>query len=695
MTQKFCVACGADLTAALRARHETHDKWLADAVAAAKQYDFESAMSLLQRLIELSDHRFRVAAGNGKKAFEKVSALKEQAESGANAAIEAAAAAYEAEEYAEVVKILGSVPAILMDEESRKRLARSKAFYDEVTTLEGEMKVAIEKRDWSLAGGLVGQLIEAAPDRKDYQSMGRKISRKLLAESEKLFQAQRYQRAVDKLGAIPPSCVGDADAQLRDRITNAEWLSAQFDVEPFATPMLGRLAVRFAKEFPEDKDAQDLVKKLSQTLKQSPRPPRLHLPPWKADRVSWAGGKAGWLAFPKAIDMTDQTPMRAAAGKFNVAIGIAMQALGQGRTLDFFPPKKKKGLLGGFGRKKKPGLWAFDIGSASLKAVRAELRDDKVVITDSYYTEFEVPFCRLGHGEDMVGVLTPIIEKMKAEKDVEDVPIYANVASSKTVTRFVRLPPVSDKQAADLIQLEIENRIPIPMDELASVQHICPLYEETEHGRAAVVTAAKRRELDERYELLSLIGLEASGLQADSVALANFASVEFADLWAAVERPDEDDVEGAESEPANKKKKKPKRKKNEAPFDNSDEKTASVLLIDCGASSIKMVVTSGETYWAWTVETGGEDLTSILARSTKTTHLEAETLKKNPAAIASPALMYQPIELRLDEVRVRLERILADAKQQNSRFEIKEVWCMGGGSFAHQWLRRLAMAGGS
>lgn len=692
LTQKFCVSCGFDLVGHFQSRVAQNEERLAGAIAAAKAYDFDQSIQLLKMVASLKDHRFHEAAENAGKALVKVAAMKTSAEASATSAMAAAQKAARNADHAEVVRLLGKIPSVLLDEVSRKLVIASKAFTEEIGTLETEVRAAVEKRDWTLAGGLVGQLIDATQGKAEYQTLGERVSKKLLREAEKLFLSQRYTKAVDRLSSIPSSCHSAADDQLRERILNAQWLSAQFDAEPFATPTLGRLALRFAKEFPEDEAAQGLVQKLSQTLKQAARPSRMHLPPWKAERRAWIGGDAGLLSMPTCVAMNEQPAMRSAAGRCTVALGIGLQGLGKTRIGEFFTSKKKrKGLLGGLSRKKATGCWAVDIGSSTLKAVRMEWQDDKPVVTDSHYEEFPNPFCRTGHGKDIVAILAPIIEKLKEGKDFDDVPVYVNLPASLAITRFVRLPPVSDKQAKELMKVEIEHRIPIHSDDLVIVDHLAPRDEENEHGRAAVITAAKRSDVEARFELLEAIGLDCAGLQTDTIAIANFAAMEFANVWTVDERDATDSESG--DDPAGKKKQKIKKakKKIQSIYNNSDEKTPAVVIVDCGAQSTKVVIVSGESHWAWSIENAGEDLTTALARTTKTTHLEAEKLKRNPAEIASPHLQYQAVEQRQSELRSRLEKILRDAKSQNSRFDIVQTWCIGGGAFAHGWLRRTML----
>ena len=112
-------------------------------------------------------------------------------------------------------------------------------------------------------------------------------------------------------------------------------------------------------------------------------------------------------------------------------------------------------------------------------------------------------------------------------------------------------------------------------------------------------------------------------------------------------------------------------------------------MIDAGATATTLLLISGETHWFWTVETGGDKLTSILARSTKQTHEQAEQLKFDPAKLPSPASEFEPLEQRMDEIRSRIGKMYSDAVSQNTRFDVKQTWCTGGCCLTHQWIRRI------
>ncbi len=188
---------------------------------------------------------------------------------------------------------------------------------------------------------------------------------------------------------------------------------------------------------------------------------------------------------------------------------------------------------------------------------------------------------------------SPLVAKFLEECEIEGIPVWGNISGSHLITRFVRLPPLKDKQASALLNREIEQKIPVPLEELAVACWIQKVQGDDEtHGRAAVITATRQTVIDERLDLFSEAGLTLTGLQADNIALANFAAYEFADVLS------------------------PKRDGEEAEIlPTSDETTPAIAILDCGAATTNLIIVSRETHWSWTGESGGEDMTTALAGS--------------------------------------------------------------------------------
>ena len=477
-----------------------------------------------------------------------------------------------------------------------------------------------------------------------------------------------YEAAVVDLDAIPAVAINDHIKKLGDAAANIYWLSRQFDQEPYVSPTLGRLAVRLAKETPNDPRTKKLVQQLSQQLKQAPRAPRMHLPAWKGSAKSWLGGEVGVLGLPLTIGYEGQSEFQAFAGRFNIALGLALQGLGRSRIVqDFYV--KRKGLLS-IGRRRGKACWGLDIGSAAVKGVLLQEGEDGPSVIDTFFCEFEVPITRHRSDQDIRGTVQPVIEKFVEKLEGKDVPVWANLASSLTVNRFVRLPPVKDKEANTLLTQEIVNKVPIPIDELAVVRWIHDAKRQSVLGRPAIACTARRSLVMQRIELIESSGLKLAGLQSDAIALVNFAAHDFAELWQTDEPVPEDD-----------------------PDTFQDLMSKAIVLVDCGAAATNVLLVSGEAHWNWTVDVGGQDFTNNLARAAKSVREEAEKLKRNPAALKSPANEYQGVESRLDELRSRLSMVFTDGLNQDNPFTSIQSWCSGGACQTHQWIRRVMLGG--
>ncbi len=668
LTQKFCNECGSDLEQALQLRHQQHERWMVEAVEHAKKNEFEKAVSLLDRLVALTDYRFKRTSDDASKAIDKIVAIRDRTSEAVERATQHALDAFERGDHRAIVRHLSSVPANLLSEKARRMLARAETLTEQWNTLDKDLRAAIANKDWRYVGRLLQQLLELEPNNEQYQKLASQVAGKLTALSRKMFDEGDYEAAVVVLDAIPAIAINDNIKKFGDSVQNIYWLSRQFDQEPFVSPTLGKLAVRLARETPNDPRTKKLVQQLSQQLKQAPRAPRMHLPAWKGAAKSWLGGEAGILGLPLTIDYDGQQEIQTYAGRFNIAFGLALQGLGKSRIAqDFYV--KRKGLLS-IGRRRGKMCWGLDIGTSAVKGVLLEEGENGPAVVDTFFSEFEVPIARHRSDIDTRGTVQPAIEKFLEKLEGNDVPVWANMASSLTVNRFIRLPPVKDKEANTLLTQEIVNKVPIPIDELVVVRWIHDAKRQSVLGRPAIACTARRSQVMQRIELIESCGLKLAGLQSDAIALTNFAAHEFAELWQSDEPVPEDDPDAYQ-----------------------ELMSKSIALVDCGASATNVLLVSGEAHWSWTVDVGGQDFTSNLARSAKTVQEEAEKLKRNPAALKSPANQYQGVESRLDELRSRLSMVFADGLKQDNPFTSIESWCSGGASQTHQWMRRVMLGG--
>ena len=360
-----------------------------------------------------------------------------------------------------------------------------------------------------------------------------------------------------------------------------------------------------------------------------------------------------------------------------VAIGLALQGVGCARFSDslYFP---KKGLFGVRSRAKTKGAWGIDVGTSCIRAVllavhKGKDAEETITVKDIYVKEFESPLCRA----DVIkphSIVRKAIEEFVAEKSesLESTPAWVNLSAKEVVHRYVQLPPLKDKDALKLFEAEIDHQIPLELSDLSIVRWMSKYEgEKVAAGRPAFVAASRQTVVHRRVELCKQAGLELAGMQADTLAIANYASYEFADRL--------------EAEPEN-------------------SKPPGIVFIDWGVEATIAVVVTGRSIWVKSCEIGGEDFSSILARASKTTLSDADELKKNPFQLEDPAMVFEKFGPKLEQLRQRLmvgfsvsktRETKQTQKQKNLHdFTALETWCIGGGGHCLTFARTVLEANG-
>ncbi len=668
LTDRFCGGCGTDLDAVLRKRIEQAEQSMLAAVQATKEFRYSDAVTRFGLLTKEQDYRLAEIATQARQALEKVTSLRDQVVNKAAAAMEAAARAAESQDRDEVVRLLESVPSQLLDEASTKLLAQCRAYVGELSDLAESMRGAIAEKNWPFAGVLIDRMMEMRPEEASYRSLAGQIAARLMSEADRLFSKREYGAAVDFLDAVPATNHDTAYAELRQKIDHVEWLNAQFEFEPYATPTLGRLAVRLSKQSPDDPRGKDLVTRLAARLKQ-PQSSKRHLfPDWTGSRRSQLGGEAAILGWPLKVDCRGDAVTKKLPGRFSIAIGLALQGLGIARVSNVL--WEKKSLLGAIASRRKAKMcWGIDIGNAGVRAVllQRDAKDNDVAVIQAYSAEF-APATRLGKEGKSILACRDAIKSMLETINIGSVDVFANFSSRETLVRFLELPPVDDKKAKSLLDAEVVGQFPLAADELNLIKWFADKPEEDAVGRPAAIVAARKFAVTNRIDFLTEAGLKITALQCEALALINFAAHEFAG--------DLNPTEPTEQSP-------------DATTIVTNRPRSAIAIVDAGAASTTVALIEQRGFWFRTIEGGGEELTMNLARSAKVVADEAEKLKRDPSGLANPATDYPPVEERQEALARRLGQVVAEPLKQTRGLTISQTWAVGGACLAHGWLRRV------
>lgn len=671
ITEAFCSGCGENLKLALETKFETIKRSIATAIDQAKQSKFTQALETLERISSRTDYRYKELAAQASEAAKLVKSVSEKMGVNAEQAIDMVRPQIEAGDHDAIVSTLADIPEILLPEDVRAALNRSKALIEQRDELVSASKVAIEEKDWLTLGPILETLITLEPDNPKYPKLAGQVGRKLLAKAVAYKNKGKYSKATAALDSIPDKYRGKDYDELRNSIETVVWLTAQFKNEPFDTPVLGRLAVRLAKEEPKNDRNAARVQQLSKNVKSGDRDPRSGLAYGSVPNKCWMDCKFEFLRFPQSLPKLggDQLPLW--AGRMNVALGLALQGLGLAK-IDY-NLMGSKGFIKKLFKKKHAVAWGMDIGSTAIKVVGLQLVEGNVELVGGFVHEFDEPLTRPGLSTSKEQLVSAAIEEILEKHDLENVPIWINQPAGDVINRFVLLPPVADKQAKELIEKEKKHRIPMDLDTLEVRTWTAPYDADSQLGRASTTIAVKKTAVEGLVDFLTEAGLNVAGVQADQIALLNLAYHELQEEFAEEESEDEevdDDDDVVKEEVV---------------------KQDAVAIIHCGAEMTTAFVLSRRSHWFWSMENGGEELTKRLARQLKLTLSEAEQVKRKPHEIESPSVDYAPIELRLDEWRARLEKIVSEGLKLDPSLNVTQCFASGGGCYTHQWMKRILL----
>lgn len=664
MTQVFCGECGANLADLIAAKRQWYNDLLAEAKVTASEYRYQEARQLLNRITALTDYRYKNISATANRTLNKVIELEGKTLKTVNDACEKAKQASEAGNTLEVIEQLKKIPDHLLGEEAKQLFRTTSDRQSSIKELEQEIKKEINGKSWELVGSLVHQLLKLEPSHESAKRVAKKVTAKLIESAKQSIEQGRFDRACEKLSSIPDSEQNTTTQKLLAENVQHQWISNELRMEPYVSKTLARLSKTLRDAHPHLAVLKEVHQQIQELNQSKPHASRSNLIAWKGNRNSWMGGNAAPLCFPQSLECASQADLKSQPGAFNVAIGLALQAVGETRVTEDFLIRKKS--LFSSSRKASSAAWGLDIGTSTIKAIRIVRQDDQLKITDSFFAETNSSSIRSKDPSGERKSLAPFIEKFLKEKNSDELPVWCNINASQTVNRFIRLPPVKTKEASTLLDKEIESKIPIPLDELVVTKWICNQKRLPTMGRPAMASTARREIISSRISLLESLGIKLAGLQSDAIALVNFAAYEFTDIWPKIESFDEENSDRIQS-----------------------DLSRAVCLIDAGASTTHLIIVSAESHWNLTIETGGEDTTFRLASTAKVNRKDAEALKRDLSHLSNISDQYLAVEVGLDTLRSRIETMYGDAMKQDNPFDPVSSWCVGGAWQTHQWTRRI------
>jgi type IV pilus assembly protein PilM len=238
-------------------------------------------------------------------------------------------------------------------------------------------------------------------------------------------------------------------------------------------------------------------------------------------------------------------------------------------------------------------IWAIDIGSNSLKALR---------LTDVNGVVEVIDFDNIEHGKILTGKGVQELEKEELiaitlrqfvqnhEIDKDDV--IVSITSQNSFARFVNLPPVELKKIPEIIRFEAVQQIPFDIDDVQWDWQL--MEEEKEREKKVGIFAIKNDVINYMLEHFSRENIQVRFVQMVPMALYNYAVYDRSDLA-------------------------------------SSSDNQGIIILNIGAEYSDLVICSKSSVWQRCIPMGGNSFTKAISDSFKISFEKAEKLKRNAA----------------------------------------------------------------
>ncbi len=191
------------------------------------------------------------------------------------------------------------------------------------------------------------------------------------------------------------------------------------------------------------------------------------------------------------------------------------------------------GFSGLFKKKKKRGV-GIDIGNSSIKIVELEKKEDGIFLKNYAITKVDKEgLIRPGSSKIISNDVGEIVKKIFNDIELKDKNINVAIPSFASLITTIELPPVSEKEIEQIIQVEAPKYIPVPLSEVVygwEVVNSKQAKDETEDGDSSLLKASRKtpvkvvlasimKNISQEYEKV----FENSGYNIESLEVDTFA----------------------------------------------------------------------------------------------------------------------------------------------------------------------------
>ncbi|MCY2989839.1 MAG: pilus assembly protein PilM [Planctomycetota bacterium] len=666
--EAFCGACGISLRDLVRQKAEDYAANLHEARRLLVEHQYDEAAWRLQAMAKLQDDSHRHLASQARTLLENLDGARRQAEQRAAESQDKARKLLEQQEYDQAVQVLMAVPGPLRVGSVQTLLEQARARQVEYVELTHRLTEA------QAANRLLGtrQSIDRVLELRTRDELAQRLAAKLrdgiVQAVKKKLAAHDYDHARKLLQQVPTATRDEEVTRLETAAAELHWLMSSLQSAAVVDATVLGIGQQLLKLAPTNTAAAELHEQHKRRAAQPKTVPQYVAPNWSRSESKPLGIPVNWLGGLQrlAASSAAEVQLRAYPGRFFVAIGLALQALGASAVTINLAPAEPVTLLGKLSLRRRKSVcsaWGLDLGETSLKAVRLVRQEGAEAVTVETVALIEHPQCLSQTVDDIERqqLVRQVLTQLRERHGAADARVFASLPSNLVLCRAFRLPPIAEKSLAEAVRLEARQQLPYTLEELRWGYAAVPGHDEdsadTSHWDV-LVQATRDHHVDGVLSLCEQAGWKVDGVQSDCLALHNFVIHEY--------------FGGDQTRPT----------------------SAAIAVLDVGGSSSRLLVSSRGVAWWRGLPIGGETITTKLAQSYKSTRSQAEQLKRTPLAARRLSRLYETIDPCLHQLTEDVERSVGQHTRTFPHLKIEQLFGVGGGFALHGLLRSLRSTGG-
>lgn len=295
-------------------------------------------------------------------------------------------------------------------------------------------------------------------------------------------------------------------------------------------------------------------------------------------------------------------------------------------------------------------IWGIDIGQCAIKALRCSVADDGETVVADAFDYIEYPKILSQPEANPAELIHEALEQFLSRNSVRDDKVAISVSGQAGLARFIKLPPVEQKQLPNLVKYEAKQQIPFNLEDV--IWDYQPLPGGSEGEGVALelevgLFAMKRDQVFRALQPFNKAGIELDIVQLTPVAIYNAVAFELLN----------EQLDAGVFDPNN--------------------PPPSIVVLSLGTDTTELVITNGFRIFQRNIALGGNHFTRQLTKELKLTFAKAEHLKRNARQAEDARTIFQAMRPVFNDLVKEVQRSLAFFQNLEKKAKLSKIVVLG------------------